>query len=84
MHLKNFVIILFLVPAFGIGDIVVQFGELNAICLIEHPSSKGQITALNHQRRGDLKYHDGRRRQRNVHKGLTHKVSKGNMNFMVA
>ena len=49
-HLKALVVTLFLVPDLGVGDTDVQLDELNAMGLIGHQSSKGQVAALNCQR----------------------------------
>jgi hypothetical protein len=63
-HLKSFVLALFLVPDLGVA--VAQLDELNAMGLIGSPGSKGQVAALNQQRKGDHSYYNRQLRQSNI------------------
>ena len=65
-----------LVPDLKAGDAAAH--RLNAVALVGPQGSRGQLSALDHQRQGDPSYHDGQHRQSNVHNPHHRKV-----NFML-
>lgn len=54
------------------GVIAGQFGELNAVCLIGHWSSRGVGGSTELPETRDCSYHNGQHRPSSVYNSLTH------------
>ena len=67
VHVKSFIVALFLMPEFGVEDAASQLDGLNAVGLIVPRSSKGQVAALNHQENVQYIYINEQHRQTYIH-----------------
>lgn len=56
VHVKSFIVALFLMPEFEVEDAAAQLDGLNAVGLIVPRSSRGQVAALNHQEKVEYIY----------------------------
>lgn len=68
---EAFVVTVFLGQIFRVIVGAAQLDKLNAICLIEPPSSSSQVATLNYQRLGDCSYDNRGHKQNNVNNDLT-------------
>lgn len=67
VHVKNFILALFLMPEFGVEDAAAQLDGLNVMDLIVPRSSRGQEAARNHQEKIECIFINEQHRQTCIH-----------------
>lgn len=67
VHVKNFILALFLMPEFVVEDAAAQLDRLNVVGLIVPRSSRGQEAARNHQEKVECIFINEQHRQTCVH-----------------